>query len=102
MWKCLEDLKAIKISNQSKILSPEKNPVYLIVSSCNVACAYAYIRIVVDLKILFALASGVVKVSIGQDLDDWSVFELRCLAANKLLIESFFCIFFNGFRKLVP
>ena len=38
----------------------------------------------------FALASCAAKSCTGQYSEEWSVFELRWLASNKILIESFF------------
>ena len=55
---------------KSKILSLEGNAVSLIVSSTNVACAYAYNTSLVDLFCSLALASCAFECSSGQDSDD--------------------------------
>ena len=75
---------------KAKSSSLDEKPVNLIVSSANVVCAYAYIRSIADLCVLFALASCVAKGSSGQDSDDLSVFELRYLVFNTILIKFFF------------
>ena len=75
---------------KAKSLSPDEKPVTLIVSSTNVACADAYIITTADYS-FFASASCVAKGASGQDSDDWSVFEIRCLASNRnFLKHSFF------------
>ena len=54
---------------KAKSLLPDENPLSLIVSSYNVAWAYAYIRPTADLN-FFASASCAAKGSRGQDSDD--------------------------------
>ena len=55
-----------------------------------------------DFYVLFALAGFVTKSSNGQDSDVWSVFELRCLASNTIITESFFFMMIDGVRKFIP
>ena len=43
-------------------MSPDKNPVRLIVSSSNGVCAYAYIKSMVDSYFMLALANSGLKV----------------------------------------
>ena len=99
VWRTV---RAIKSSMKAKSLLPVENPLLLIVSSFNVACAYAYIRSIAGLYFLFGLTGCVARGSSGQDSDDWLVFELRCPTWNTILIESFYFGIFNGFRKVVP
>ena len=81
-----------------KSLSPAENPVFSIVLWSNVACAYAYMRSFAD---LFFSAFGAEGFS-GQDSDEWSVFEWRCLAFNTYLLETISFMIIIGFRKEVP
>ena len=51
---------------KAKSLSPDEKLLNLIVSSSDVACAYAYISSFADINFLFALAGCVGKKSNGQ------------------------------------
>ena len=66
-------------------------------SSFNVACAYAFLKTLffADAIFLVALATCVAKGTSGQDSYDWSMFELRCLTPNTILIEPFCFLIFK-------
>ena len=64
----------------------------MLVSTSNAAYAYAYKRVIAGFCILVVLAGCVAKGSTGQDSFAWTVFELRCLASNTFLRESFFSV----------
>ena len=87
---------------KAKRLSPGVSSAGLLVSSSNLACTSAYKRSVADLSPFFTLAFCVAKGSSGQDSDGWSVLYLSCRSTNTILMESFFFMNSNGFRKVVP
>ena len=87
---------------KSKSLSPDGEPGSLLVSSSNWACAYAHTESIENLYCLLSLASCVTQSFSGKSSNDWSVFELGCLASKTILVESFFLIKVNGFRKVIP
>ena len=87
---------------KTKILSPDENPVGLLVSLYKVACANGYIRSISDLYSVISVASCAAKLSIGQESDLCAGVELRCQVSKTFSIEPFFLIMNNGFKELFP
>ena len=74
----------------------------MIVSSSKGTWAYAYMRSIADLYVLFALANWGANGSIGHDSNVWFVHEFKCLASKTILIVSPLGIMINGFKNVVP
>ena len=58
------------------------------VSSSNVACAFAGVTVIGFLYRFLALANCAATGSTGYGTDDWSEVVLRCLAPETILIET--------------